>query len=520
MTENRRIFLNIVATYGRSLYALALGLVTARWALEALGVADYGVMGVVGGLVGFISFFNGILAAAVGRFYAISVGRARVKGQESEGLNECRQWFSTAVFLHSFLPTILMVIGYPIGIWAVRNFLTIPVDRVSDCIWVFRFVCASCYISMVTVPVSAMYTAKQYIAELTIYSVVTTTLNACFLYYMVTHPGVWLAKYAFWTALLSVLPNTIICLRGICMFKECRLIPKYMLSWAKIKQLSYFVGMWTCGGVAWLLRVQGVNILINKFFGVRVNAALTIANSVDSHTKSLSGAMLNAFHPAIASAYGAGDLERMRALAYRASKLSLLFILIFMLPLGLELEQVLQIWLKNPPEYVYGLCLMVFVVTITDQSTIGQMIAINTRGKILWPTVFQSGSLLMGFPLALLFCWQGWGVYSVVVALLLSMASCSIWRIWFARSLASMSAWYWVKRILFPIAVGTAFSAAVGLVPRLFMAPSFGRIVIVGLFCDATFIMLAWSVLLDVEEREFLRGRFGLMYRNLMAKMK
>ena len=520
MSPNRRIFLNIIATYGRSLYALAVGLITARWALEALGVADYGVMGVVGGLVGFISFFNGILAAAVGRFYAISVGRASVKGHESEGLNECRRWFSTAVFLHTFLPTILMVIGYPIGIWAVRNFLTIPVDRVSDCIWVFRFVCASCYISMVTVPVSAMYTAKQYIAELTIYSVVTTTLNACFLYYMVTHPGVWLAKYAFWTALLSVLPNIIICLRGICLFKECRLIPKSMLSWGQIKQLAYFVGMWTCGGVAWLLRVQGINILINKFFGVRVNAAMAIANNVDAHTKSLSGSMLGAFNPAITSAYGSGDLERMRALAYRASKLSLLFILVFMLPLGLELEKVLQIWLKNPPEYVYGLCLMVFAVTITDQSTIGQMIAINTRGKILWPTVFQSGSLLMGFPLAWLFCWLGWGVYSVVAALLLSMASCSVWRIWFARSLVSMSAWYWLKRIMIPIAIGTAFSVAIGLMPRLFMAPSFGRIVIVGLFCDATFIMLAWGVLLDVEEREFLRARLGLMYRNFMAKMK
>lgn len=511
--------MNIAATYGRSLYALAVGLITARWALQALGVSDYGIMGVVGGLVGFISFFNGILAAAVGRFYAIAVGKAAVKGCESEGLDECHKWFSTAVFLHALVPTILMVIGYPIGAWAVRNFLSIPAERISDSIWVFRFVCASCYISMVVVPVNAMYTAKQYIAELTLYSFVTTTLNAIFLYYMISHPGVWLAKYAFWTSLLSVVPNSIIFLRGFWLFRECRVVVKYLVSWTQIKQLVYFVGMWMCGGIAWLLRVQGINILINKYFGVKANAAMAIANSVDAHTKTLSGAMLGAFNPAIASAYGAGDLDRMRALAYRASKLSLLFILVFMLPLGLELEKVLQIWLKNPPEYVYGLCLMVFAVTITDQSTIGQMIAINTRGKLFWPTVFQSGSLLTGFPLAWFFCWLGWGMYSVVAALMLSMASCSVWRIWFARSLVSMSAWYWVKRILIPIAIGTAISAAVGLIPRLFMAPSFGRIVIVGLLCDATFIMLAWSVLLDADEREFLKGRFGLMYRNIRAKI-
>lgn len=518
MTENRRIFWNIVATYGRSLYALAIGLITARWALQALGVADYGLMGVVGGLTGFISFFNGILAAAVGRFYAISVGKARVRGREFEGMDECHKWFSTAMFLHTLVPTLLMAVGYPIGVWAVRNFLSIPAERISDCVWVFRFVCMSCFISMVIVPVNAMYTAKQYIAELTIYSVVTTTLNAFFLYYMVSHPGVWLAKYAFWTSLLSVGPNIIIFLRGFCLFAECRLIPKYMLSWRRIKQLVYFVGMWTCGGMAWLLRVQGVNILINKYFGAEVNAAMAIANNVNAHTRSLSSAMLGAFHPAITSAYGAGDLDRMRTLAYRVSKLSLLCILIFMLPISLELEEVLRVWLVNPPEYVYGLCLLVFAVTIADQSTIGQMIAINARGKILWPTVFQSGSLLMGFPIAWVFCWLGYGVYSVAVALLLSMVSCSAWRIWFARCLASMSAWYWAKRIFMPVAIGSTISAATGCLPRLFMQPSLLRIVIVGLLCDVTLITLAWSVLLDKDEREFLKSRFDILCSKFKVK--
>jgi hypothetical protein len=249
-----------------------------------------------------------------------------------------------------------------------------------------------------------------------------------------------------------------------------------------------------------------------------VNAALAIANNVDAHTKSLSGAMLGAFNPAITSAYGAGDLNRMKALAYRASKLSLLFVLIFILPLSLELEEVLRIWLKNPPEFVYGLCLMVFAVTIVDQATIGQMIAINTKGDIFWPTIFQSGSLLMGFPLALLFCCWGWGVYSVVAALLLSMISCSLWRVWFARRKVSMSAWYWIKGTVVPIMVGAVFSALVGWVPRLFMVSSITRIVVVGLICDATLALLAWTILLDEDERLFLKGRFGVLFSRLKSK--
>lgn len=518
MTRNRRIVLNIIATYGRSLYSLAVGLITARWALQALGIVDYGLMGVVGGLTGFIAFFNGILAAAVGRFYAISVGKASVENSKSEGLDECYKWFSTAVFLHTLLPTILMAIGYPIGIWAVRNFLSIPADRVSDCVWVFRFVCVSCYISMVAVPVNAMYSAKQYIAELTVYSVVTTTLNAFFLYYMISHPGVWMVKYAFWSLLLSILPSLIIFLRGFYLFEECRLKFQYLISWSRIKQLAYFVGMWTCGGTAWLLRIQGINILINKYFGVKVNAAMTIANSVNAHTKSLSGSMLGAFYPAITSAYGAGNLDLMRALAYRVSKLSLFCILIFMLPLALELEEVLRIWLKNPPDYVYGLCLLVFVVTVTDQATIGQMMAINTRGKILWPTIFQSGSLLMGFPLAWLFCWLGWGVYSVGAALFLSMFSCSAWRIWFARSLVSMSAWYWINRTLLPFLFATMISAAVALIPRMFIHPSFWRIILTGFSCDTILFVLAWFFILDENEREYLKGHIEKILSKFKSK--
>ena len=144
----------------------------------------------------FISFFNTVLASSVSRFYAYSVGRTQVKGHESSGLEECRRWFNIALFIHTLVPCVLIAIGYPVGIWAIKSFLVIPLDRVSSCIWVFRFVCVSCFIGMVNVPFSAMYTAKQYIAELTVYGVVSSTCNVAFLYYMITHPSDWLTKYS------------------------------------------------------------------------------------------------------------------------------------------------------------------------------------------------------------------------------------------------------------------------------------------------------------------------------------
>ena len=504
MSPNRRILLNIVATYGRSLYALVLGLFTARWTLQILGHVDYGLMGVVGGLTGFISFFNSWLAMAVARFYAISVGKLSVSSNPQDALEECRKWFSTAMFIHTVVPVILMLIGYPIGEWAVKNFLTIPADRVSDCVWVFRFVCVTCFVGMVSVPVNAMYTAKQYIAELTVYSFVTTTINACILYYMLMHPGVWLAKYAFFTCCLSVLPQVIITIRGWWIFEECRLRLRYCISIERFKGLAYFVGWWSFGCFGGLLRGQGIQILVNKYFGPQVNASMTVANSVNAHTTTLSVAMIGAFQPAIVSACGAGDEDRMRALAYRASKFSMLFILVFMLPLALELNEVLRLWLINPPQYVYGLCMVVFATTLIDKSAVGHMLAVNAKGKIAMYQAVLGTSLLLSLPIAWLFCALGYGVYSVVVALFLTMAFCAIGRVWFARTLAGMSARYWVFSIILPVFTVTALGTVAGLLARLFMVESFARIVVTAIFCEAAFIPLVWFVLFDKTEREFV----------------
>ena len=182
MTENKRIALNVVATYGRSLYALAIGLLCGRWTLMALGTTDYGLVGLVGGLTGFVTFFNGLLSFAVGRFYAVSVGKAKKAGNELAGLEDSRKWFCTAFSLHITVPTVLLCVGYPFGVWAVRHFLTIPPDRVEACVWVWRFTCASCFVGMFNVPCSAMYTAKQLIAELTIYSFAQTIIRTVFIY--------------------------------------------------------------------------------------------------------------------------------------------------------------------------------------------------------------------------------------------------------------------------------------------------------------------------------------------------
>lgn len=518
MTGNARILLNIAATYGRSLYALALGLFTARWALEALGRVDYGLMGVVGGLAAFISFLNSLLGLSVGRFYAVSVGRESVAEDKEAALAESREWFTTAVVLHTSVPLLLLAAGYPAGIWAVRNFLTIPPDRVEDCVWVFRFVCASTFVSMVCVPVQTMYRAKQLIAELTVYSFATATIKAAILFYMVNHPGVWLATYMFWLCLLGVVPQGIIAVHGLWMFPECRWRWTPGGMGPKFRQLGHFAGWQLFGKLGALLRGQGIQILLNKFFGPEANAAMSVANQVNAHTQTLSISMVGAFQPAITQAYGAGDLDRMRTLAYRTCKLSMLFVLVFALPCWLELKEILFLWLESPPQYVYGLCLCMFAVTVIDQSSVGHMLAVSARGKIAAYQAVLGGVLLLTLPLAWLFLAMGCRVYSVGVALLATTAACAWGRVAFARHLVGMSVGHWLRRILLPVAGAAAVSFAAGCLPRLWMGPSFARVVAAAAACEPLFLALAWFAVLDAGEKVYVADRLAKLRNGILGK--
>ena len=507
MTENRRIVLNIIATYGRSLFSLACGLFSARWLLEALGQEDFGLYGVVGGLVGFISIINGLLAGAVGRFYAVSVGAANAATDKKTALYDCRAWFSTAVLIHTVLPCILMLIGEPIGEYGIREgWIVVPPERLEVCLWVFRFACLASLVGMMSVPFNAMYTAKQYIAELTIYGFATSTLNLCFFYYMVTHPAVWLAKYAAWTAAIAILPALIISVRACIVFPECRLIRKEMLNLSRIRQLASFAGWQAFGGLGCVARGQGIAILLNRHpeFGAARNSSMTIANQVTAQTDTLSSAMIGAFQPAIANAYGAKDFARMRSLAYRACSFGTFLSAIFVLPLALELPTVLEIWLKEPPAYAAGLCWSVLTMHIIDRTSVGHMLAVNATGKIALHQAFLGGSLIMTLPIAWLFIHFHWGIYATGWAMILTIVFCAWGRVWFARTIAGLSAWYWVKKILLPLAALFALALAVGYLPHLVLKPSLMRIALTTALCEAVLVGLSWKFLLDEHMKSIL----------------
>lgn len=519
MSPNRRIFLNIVATYGRSLFALVCGLFSGRWALQALGEVDFGLNGVVGGLTMFISFFNSVLAYSIGRFYALSVGAALKKGNKVDGLEACRQWFSVAVVIHTVVPALLLLVGYPIGEWAVRHFLIIPTDRVGPCVWVFRFVCVSCFLGMVSVPFNAMYTAKQYIAELTVYSFARTLCNFCFLYYMVSHPGFWLTKYAFWSCLLAVLPQLIISIRGCFLFEECRFRWCYAFDYSSFGSLFKYAGWQMFGNLGSLTRVQGIAVLVNKYFGPSVNAAMSIGNTVNGHANSLSAAMQGAFMPAITTAYGSGDMIYVRNLMYRACKFGVLLSFIFTLPLCIEIDEILRLWLVAPPKYTAGLCVSMMVALIIDKTTIGHMVVVHATGRIAKYQLLLGGALIATLPFAWLFFHLGFGVYSLCVVIVITIATCAWGRLFFTRAYVGVPIREWLRKVFAPLLLTTVITLAIGFAPSLFVAPGFSRVCMTTLLCELSLFPCAWYLVLDCAEREFVRSKCSEVVAKLRSSI-
>ena len=507
MTANRKIILNVAATYGRSLYGMVCGLFTARWVLLTLGEVDYGLIGVVGGLVGFISILNGLMASAVSRFYAFSVGKAESSGHSESALEECRRWFNTAVFLHTAIAIVSMSVGYPIGEWAVKNFLTIPPERVEACVWVFRITCVTCFTSMALVPYRAMYNAKQEISELTLYGFVTTTLNVGILYYMVSHPSDWLVRYACWMSAMSVIPSCIITVRSFVKYAECRYVPRYMIDMHRMKELFRYAGLKFISSMSLMLSFQGMTVLVNKMLGPARNAAMTVGNHVASQVLSLTTAFITAMGPAITNATGAGDRERVRALARRADVYASLFVAIFAIPLCLEIDLVFRLWLKNPPQQATTLCLLILTAKFISQMTTGEFLSLMALRDIGKLQICDSVAYLIPFVSALAFFGMGGGLEGVGVGFITLYICSNGFKLYLARKQCGLKIREWGKRVMMPLCGCVAVTIGIGSLPSIFMPGSFPRIIVTGLVSEFTLGVLAWCFILETADKRKMMSK-------------
>ncbi|MDF7825417.1 hypothetical protein P4B35_15430 [Pontiellaceae bacterium B12227] len=504
MKPSTRIIVNTLATYGRSLFALVVSLFSARWVLLALGQTDFGLYGVVGSVILIITFLNGAMIVGVARFYAYSIGQGH-QLSEDEATDDLTRWFNTAVSIHSVLPILLVIVGYPLGVYAIEHWLVIPPERMEACLWVFRMSLITGVVNVFSVPYTSMYTAHQLISELAFFDVIRSFCTFIGAYFLLKVQSDRLVVYALYMTIINVGIPLLQILRAILKFKACRIKAAYLYHAEYLKQLFNFVG-WKMFGMGCVVsRQQGSPILINLFFGPQANAAYSVASRLSIQATMVSTAMMGAFQPAITSMEGRGQRIKMLDTALQVCKFSTLLVLFFVIPLMLEMEYVLKVWLKTPPDYSGVLCQWMLAMLVVDRLTSGHMLAINAHGKIALYELVQGTLLFLALPFAWVFFKQGGSPIGIGYALFLSMSIYCVGRLVFCKKLLQLPIISWFKQVAIPISILMVLSFFVGVAVSRYFDAGFGRLLVITVATGASSAFLGWFVVLTRDERVFTR---------------
>lgn len=390
--NNKRIAKNTMFLYFRMLLTLVVGLYTSRVVLQTLGISDYGLYNVVGGIITLFTFINSTLASGTQRFMSFALGE--------QNFDKMKSVFSTAIYLHALFSLIIVVIAELVGLWLLYNKMQIPDGRMDAAFWVFQFSIFATMVKMMEVPFMATLIAHEKMsiyAYISIYDVVMK-LIIVYLIQIVDYDK--LIFYAFLLFVVHVSSALMYLFYCRAQYREARSIVGFDKS--TFKELSAFSGwnIFGCGAVA--LQGQGVNILLNMFFGTVVNAARGIAFQVNGIILQFVNNFQVAVNPQIVKLYASGQKEEMIKLVLNNSKFAAFLFLIIAIPAFVEIEFVLRIWLGEYPDYAPIFLRIIIVQSLIQTMTRPVVMAIHAVGKMKAVNLTSGSALLLILPISYL----------------------------------------------------------------------------------------------------------------------
>lgn len=340
--SKKRIAKNTIALYCRMSLTMGVALYTSRVVLNALGETDYGVYNVVGGVVAMLGFFSSSIGTSTQRF--LNVG---MSGNEQGKL---RNIFSTAINVHLLIGLITIIFLETLGLWFVLNKLIIPENQMNAALWVYQCSILSFLITMTSAPYSAALIAYERMSAFAVMSIFDVSLKLGVAFIIKNNvDGSRLKLYAILilatTALMQILYVS------YCSFNFKALRYRFVWEFSQMKKMLSFSGWMIFGCLSDLLSTQGVNMIINIFFGPVFNAARAIAVQIQSAVGNFSNSFIVSVNPQIVKSYASGDLEYAYQLVFTASKISFYLMLLLIVPIVLKSSAILSIWLGNVPEY-------------------------------------------------------------------------------------------------------------------------------------------------------------------------
>lgn len=496
-SNNKRIAKNTVLLYCRTLVTMLLSLYTSRLVLNQLGVNDYGIYNVVGGVVTMFSVISSALSSSISRFITFELGR--------KNFDKLKMIFSTSVNIQIVLSLIILILGESIGLWFLNNKISIPLDRLEAANWVLQFSLLTFCVNLISVPYNSCIIAHEHMTAFAYISVLEAVFKLLICYALILSPFDKLVYYSllmFMVALLIRIIYGIYCGKK---FEEC----KYSFRYDKglFKEMLGFAGWNFFINGAYIFNTQGVNLLINVYFGVALNAARGVATQVEGAVMQFVNNFTIAISPQITKDYAASKINEMFSLICRGAKISYMLLLLLALPVMIEADKILELWLKVVPDYA-----PVFV----RLSLIGAMV--NILGNTGYTACMATGNIkryvvyitLVGFlvfPLTWVVFAQGMPVYSTYIIFIFVYLLVNITRLYIMKGLLGFPIMMFIKDVITPVILTTFIGSIIPILISKVIAPSMGRVFVTTLISCITVGLSIWFIGLTKHERQMTIGK-------------
>lgn len=436
--NNKRIAKNTLLLYFRMLFLMAVTLYTSRIVLDALGVDDFGIYNVVGGVVTMFGFLSGCMSTITQRYVTFELGKG--------DFGQLQKTFGICVLLHILMSILIMVLAETVGLWFVLNKMQIPPDRMDAAIWVYQCAVIASLIMIMSVPYNALIIAHEKMGAFAYISILETALKLVIAFIIVWCPTDKLISYAILIVVVQLLIRLIYGMYCKRHFREAQLC----LVWDKalVKEMVEF-GAWSIiGNSAYVAYTQGVNILLNLFFGPAVNAARGISVQVQNAVNMFAQNFQTAVNPQITKSYAVEDYAYMHQLIYRSGKFSFFLLLLLSLPIMIETDYVLHIWLTIVPEHTVSFLRIMLCIVIIDSLSNPLMTSAAATGCIKVYHSAVGGIMLTIIPISYFALKEGFPPECVFVIHLCLCLAALITRLLILRPLIHLSFRVYLHKVL------------------------------------------------------------------------
>lgn len=447
--NNKQIAKNTLLLYFRMFFMMFIGLYTSRVILDKLGAVDFGIYNVVGGFVTMFAIISGAMTTATQRFLSFEIG----KGADGN----VKSIFSTMLMIHIGLALVILLLGETIGVWFVNTYMNFPSERYEAANWVFQFSLLVFIFNVINVPYNGALVAYEKMSAFAYFSIIDAVLKLAVCYVIAITSFDRLVVYAALIAFIQIILLVAYFLYCRRHFSECRFTGKFDRKYGK--EVTSFVGWNLIGSLAGIAKEQGVNIVLNIFFGPAVNAARGIAYQV---LGKLNGFVTNfqvAMNPQIIKSYATGDREAMYKLVSRGAKLSYLLLLALSLPIVIEASLVLGIWLKNVPDYTIIFLRLAIVTALLNTLSNPLIVSMHASGAVRDYQIVVGGLSLITLPVV----YGGFKYfhlepyYAMVIAFAVEFL-CHIARLYMLVRSIQFPMWKFLKEVTVRVYVVTFFA--------------------------------------------------------------